>query len=96
MADDPLHDNPKSPKKTFDPEGDDYDYESAKAAGLAPKPVDDDDRPHWPSRHPETGMLLKGRKHKTFQMGVDEDERLGYKLSKGKNGRYYTHKADEQ
>jgi hypothetical protein len=92
---DPLHDNPKSPRKKFDPEGDDYDYETAKGAGLKPQPVEDDDRPHWPSREPKTGMLLKGRKHKTWQMGVDEDAKLGYKLRKGDDGRYYTHKDEE-
>lgn len=90
----PLHDNPRSPKKKFDPEGDDYDYETAKDAGLEPKPVEDDDVPHWPSRDPRSGMLLKGRKHKTFDHGVEEDEKLGYKLSK-KGDRYYTLKDDE-
>lgn len=93
----PLQDHPRSPKnkKAFDPEGDDYDYEGAKAAGLKPEPVDDDDKPHWPSRDPKSGVLLKGRKHPTFQKGVDEDAKLGYKLRKRDDGRYETQRDEE-
>ena len=91
---DPLHDNPRSPKKKFDPEGEDYDYDTAKEAGLEPKAVEDDDVPHWPSRDPRTGVLLKGKKHKTFQLGVDEDAKLGYKLRKRDDGRYVTEKEE--
>ena len=89
-----LYDNPRSKKGSFDPEGEDYDYEGAKAAGLSPQKVDDDDVPHWPSRDPKTGVLLKGRKHKTFQKGVDVDAELGYKLRKRDDGRYETQKDD--
>jgi hypothetical protein len=78
----------------FDPEGDGYDMKTAKEAGLESKPVDDDDRPHWPSRDPRTGMLLKGRKHKTFDLGVEEDKKLGYRMEK-RGSRYYTVKDDE-
>lgn len=75
----------------FDPEGEGYDYEQAEAAGLSPQPVEDDDVPHWPSREPGSGLLLKGRKHPTFDHGVDVDRREGYGLEK-QNGRYYTKK----
>lgn len=75
--------------KKFDPEGSDYDYEGAKKAGLSPRPVEDDDVPHWPSRDPATGMLLKGRAHPTFDKGVKVDEGMGYRLVK-KGERYYT------
>lgn len=68
----------------FDPEEDGYDYETARAAGLA---AGEDG--HWPSRDPRTGMLLKGRKHPTFDKGVAVDEELGYRLEK-RGGRYYT------
>ena len=52
----------------FDPEGSDYDYESAMKAGLKPQPVEGDTVPHWPSRDPKTGLLLKGRKHHTWDL----------------------------
>ena len=44
----------------FDPEGSDYDYKGAEAAGIRP-----DDTGHWPSREPNSGKILKGRKHPT-------------------------------
>jgi len=91
---DPLHDNPRSPKKKFDPEGDDYDYDTAKGAGLKPTIDPKDGLPHWPSREPESGVLLKGKKHKTFQLGVDEDAKLGYKLRRRDDGRYETQKDE--
>jgi len=69
----------------FDPEGSGYDYESAKSAGLKPDPK----TKHWSSRNPQTGQMLKGRKHPTWKLGVKEDLKLGYRLVK-KNGKYYT------
>lgn len=79
----------------FDPEGDGYDMTAARQAGLAPAGSEaGENAGHWPSRVPDTGMLLKGRTHKTFDVGVKADADLGYKLIK-KNGRYYTVKDDE-
>jgi hypothetical protein len=69
----------------FDPEGDGYDYRTAKAAGIKEGPDG-----HWPSREPKSGRLLKGRKHKTFEKGVKADKALGYDLEKRADGRYYT------
>jgi hypothetical protein len=92
---DPLHDNPRSPRKKFDPEGDDYDYDTAKAAGLAPSEEEGENKGHWPSRDPKSGVLLKGKKHPTFQKAVDEDDKLGYKLRKREDGRYVTEKDDD-
>ena len=69
----------------FDPEGDGYDYRTAKAAGI--KEGSDG---HWPSREPKSGRLLKGRKHKTFEKGVKADKALGYEIEKRADGRYYT------
>lgn len=83
-----------SARKQFDPEGEDYDYAGARAAGLKPQMVDDDTVPHWPSRDPATGMLLKGRTHPTFDKGVKADADLGYRLEK-RGSRYYTIKDDE-
>lgn len=97
MGDNPLHDNPRSKevagKKAFDPEGDDYDYDTAKEAGLKPK-EDEPNKGHWPSRDPRTGVLLKGRKHPTFDLAVKEDEAMGYKMRKRADGRYVTEKED--
>jgi hypothetical protein len=84
----------RSEPEPFDPEGEGYDYDSAKAAGLEPKIDPDDGLPHWPSREPKSGTLLKGRKHPTFQKGVDADAELGYKLRKRDDGRYETHKDE--
>ena len=76
----------KTYSNKFDPEGSGYDYKTAREAGLSPGKDN-----HWPSRDPRTGMLLKGKKHKTFQKGVDVDKELGYTLKK-KGNRYYTTK----
>jgi hypothetical protein len=69
----------------FDPEGKDYDYESAKQFGLKP-----DETGHWPSRVPETGLLLKGKGHETWPLTVEGEEKAGYQIYKGKDGRYYS------
>ena len=68
----------------FDPYGEGYDYETAKQFGLAP-----DKTGHWPSRVPETGMLLKGLKHPTWGLTMQEEEKLGNKII-FKDGRYYS------
>jgi len=71
----------------FDPEGSGYDMETAKKYGIKP-----DSTGHWPSRIPKTGQLLKGRRHPTFHLTVQEEARLGYKIYKGKDGKYYSYK----
>ena len=73
----------------FDPQGRGYDSDTARLAGLTAKPVPDDDVPHWPSRDPVTGMVLKGRNHPTFDLGVEHDRQEGYGLEM-RDGRYYT------
>lgn len=73
----------------FNPEGDGYDYATALMRGLQPVIDEEDGMLHWPSRDPDTGMLLKGRAHPTFQKGVDVDATLGYGLL-NEGGRYYT------
>ena len=45
----------------FNPEGSGYDYKTAKQFGLKP-----DKTGHWPSRVPSTGLILKGKDHKTW------------------------------
>jgi hypothetical protein len=77
-------------KKPFDPEGAGYDYQSALKAGLEP-----DETGHWPSREPYTGLLLKGRTHKTWGLTEAEERRLRYKIVK-KNGRYYSFEKERK
>ena len=72
-------------KKKFDPEGLGYDYETARRAGLKP-----DKRGHLGSLDPRTGMVLKGRMHKTWKLMEDEEIRRGSKIIKKRNGRYYS------
>ena len=73
----------------FDPEGSGYDYESAKLSGMTP-----DKTGHWASRVPETGLLLKGRQHKTWPLTVKGETEAGYKII-SKEGRYYSIPVDK-
>lgn len=77
--------NVRKTKKVFDPEGSGYDYEAAEASGGKP-----DKRGHWGSLDPRTGMVLKGRKHSTWKLMEDEEIKRGFKITKKKNGRYYS------
>ena len=70
--------------KIFDAEGSGYDYATADKLGYKK-----DKEGHLPSRDFKSGMILKGKKHPTFNKAVEADKKLGYKLIK-KNGRYYT------
>ena len=73
----------------FDPEGSGYDYTTATASGGKP-----DETGHWGSIDPQTGMVLKGKGHSTFHKTVAAEEKLGFKIVKGKDGRYYSIKPD--
>ena len=70
--------------KSFDPEGDSYDYLSAFMYRITP-----DSSGHYPSRVPSTGLLLKGRKHPTWHKTVEAEEKMGYEIIKIGN-RYYS------
>ena len=70
-------------KKTFNAEGTGYDTETAAEAGLESK------EGHLPSLDPRTGMVLKARKHPTWDLMVDEETKLGNKIVK-KADRYYS------
>lgn len=78
------------PKKKFDPEGSGYDYESQKKAGMKRAA-----NGHLGSRDPKTGLLLKGRKHKTWNLGVNGETEAGYQIKKGKDGRYSSKKSSK-
>lgn len=71
----------------FDPEGAGYDYETAEAYGLKP-----DETGHWPSRIPQTGQILKGQRHPTYNLTVEGERKAGYEIVKGQGGKYYSHK----
>ena len=77
-------------KGGFDPEGSGYDYKRAKELDYKR-----DDKGHLPTRDYKTGMILKGKKHKTFSKGVQEDFKKGYQLKK-KGDRYYTIKSKRE
>jgi len=74
-------------KKKFNPEGGGYDYDAAKACGLAA-----DSTGHWPSRCPSSGQILKGKTHKTWTLTEEEEKKVGYTISKNKDGKYYSKK----
>tara|TARA_B110001454_G_C12544857_1_gene361054 strand:- start:26 stop:427 length:402 start_codon:yes stop_codon:yes gene_type:complete len=64
-----------SANRSFNPKGDGYDYETAKAHGLGP-----DETGHWPSRSPKTGQILKGSGHKTYGETVKGEAEAGYRI----------------
>ena len=80
----PYKINPKALEK-FDPEGSGYDYETAIKYGMQPKEGE-----HWDSRVPETGQILKGRKHPTYNKAIRADLDLGYRVYRGEDGKYYS------
>ena len=76
----------------WNPESAGYDYRSARAAGIKA-----DKTGHWPSRvprGPQEGLILKGRKHKTWHKTVEGEKEAGYKIIK-KGVRYYSTKIKE-
>ena len=76
----------KRREEKFDPEGSDYDYDTAKSSGIKP-----DKTGHWPSRDPKSGQILKGRKHKTWKLTEEGEKKAGHEIYK-KDGKYYSRK----
>lgn len=74
----------------FDPEGSGYDYATANKSGLGP-----DDTGHWPSRDPESGLILKGRGHPTFNLTEEGEAKAGYTIRRREDGRYISEKNPE-
>ena len=74
----------------FNPEGSGYDYESAKKHGIKPETIKG--KKKWQSRVPETGLILKGRKHKTWWMTEQGEKKQGNRIIK-KGDRYYSVKT---
>lgn len=61
-----------------------YNFKEAERAGLGP-----DETGHWPSRNPDTGEILKGRRHPTIGRTKAAEKRLGFKMKK-KKGVYFS------
>jgi hypothetical protein len=91
---------PKGTPK-FDPESQDYDYDTAKAAGLGPDGTGKNEG-HWGSvtmasdedkkTHglPEDSyVILKGRKHETWNKAEEAEKERGSEIVKRGN-RYYS------
>ncbi len=80
----------KKPEIKFDPESSGYDEEAIQKYGLKP-----DETGHYQSRVPNStppGLILKGRKHKTYHLTEKGEEEAGYDIYKGADGRYYSRK----
>jgi len=74
------------PTPKFDPMGTGYDYETAHKYGINPSPVDG----HWQSLVPETGQVLKGANHSTFDKTVAAERRMGNNIVYDETGRLYS------
>lgn len=68
--------------------GDGYDEKQFKKWGLKTE-IQDDGKPHGPSRVPQTGQILKGRKHDTWNKAVEGERKAGMRFFKYK-GKYFT------
>lgn len=71
--------NPKKVKKYG------YNHDAADKAGIKP-----DETGHYPSRNPETGEILKGRKHPTIRKTRKAEKAVGNKVFKVKGGTLYS------
>jgi hypothetical protein len=84
--------------KPFDPEGDEYDYKTARANQMQPSKDDG----HWGSVAPVSEpdrlkhnlpegayVILKGAQHPTFDKAVEAEKQRGAKIEKRGN-RYYS------
>jgi hypothetical protein len=89
------------PKLKFDPEGEGYDYDTAKAGGLGPDGTDENEG-HWGSvtraseddrkkfgLPEESYVILKGRKHETWDKAEESEGARGSKIVKH-GERYYS------
>lgn len=79
--------NPRRSSKpsVFDPEGNGFDFDTARAVGLQP-----DENGNWPGRDPRTGLLFQGRKSAAWDQTLSEEAAEGYEVKKGTDGRYYS------
>lgn len=82
---------PKKKYSKFDSEGEGYDYETAEKHGIKP-----DETGHWPSRDPNTGQILKGRKHPTFHLTEEAEKEEGYEIYRARDGKYYSRPTEKK
>ena len=80
--------NPDAFNTTFDPEGSGYDYATATKYNIQP-----DASGHYPSVVPETGQILKGKKHPTYRATAKKEKQLGREIYKGDDNLYYSRKG---
>ena len=80
-----------SKRKPFDPMGTKYDMKTALEAGDKPVLNPEDNKMHWHSLDPRTGMVLKGRRGSMKSWAAHEitESALGAK-QEFKKGRYYS------
>lgn len=63
----------------------DYDYYNA-APDMTPKKEGE----HWDSRNPSTGQILKREDHPTFDLAVEGEDKAGYIIRRGIDGKLYS------
>lgn len=54
-----------------------------------------DYKKHSGSRDFRTGQMLKGKKHKTWDLAMQGEDEAGYQVFKGVDGKYYSQKRNE-
>ena len=74
------------PTPKFNSTGTGYDYETALKYGIKPSPIDG----HWQSRVPETGQILKGANHPTFDKTVAAERKIGNNIVYDETGRLFS------
>lgn len=78
-------------EQPFDPMGTGYDYSTALREGLGM-----DETGHWPSRAPQSGQLLKGRQHPTYNLTEQGEAEAGYAIQTRADNRGYSAPAFER
>ena len=74
------------PTPKFDQMGTGYDYETAAKYGIQPSAIDG----HWQSIVPETGQVLKGVNHPTFDKTVEAERKMGNNIMYDETGRLFS------
>ena len=82
----------------FDPEGTGYDYDTANKYGMTRDATGhlgsrvelDENTINLLGLPPGTGIMLKGATHETWDKALKGEKEAGFKVIKGKDGRYYS------
>lgn len=59
-------------------------------------PEINDYKKHQASRNPETGQILKGQKHPTYNLTIQGEKEAGYIISKGSDDKYYSQPVSDK